>query len=300
MPQPSPAPVILAGATGALGRRIAHELGQRGASVRALVRAGSRADHPELADAAVFHVDYNSDESLLQACAGGACVVSALSGLEDVIVGAQTRLLQAATDAGVPRFIPSDYCIDYTKLRPGRNRNLDLRRRFAQRLDAAPIKATGILNGMFTDLLTGQAPVVLRKQRRILYWGNPDQPLDFTTMQDTAAYTAAAALDESAPRYLRIAGDVRSIQQIKEIAEAVYGDEFRFLRPGGLGLLRAMIRITRFVAPARKEVFPPWQGMQYLHDMLSGETKLDRLDNNRYTDLTWTGVADLLGNHTAQ
>ncbi|WP_460569916.1 NmrA family NAD(P)-binding protein [Flaviaesturariibacter terrae] len=292
MPQPGGAPVILCGASGALGSRIARQLLLRGASVRALLRRGSAAAGPE--GAQLVHVDYNDPGSILQACTGGSCVVSALSGLEDVIVDIQGRVLAAAVQAGVPRFIPSDYCIDYTQLEAGGNRNLDLRRRFAETLDAAPIRATGILNGMFTDLLTGQAPVVLRKQQRILYWGDADQPLDFTTMDDTAAFTAAAAVDDSAPRYLRIAGDVLSPNGLKVAAEAAFGKQFRLFRAGSLDTLRTMIRLTRFVMPARKEVFPPWQGMQYLHDMLSGKAKLGRLDNDRYTDLHWTKVVDVL------
>jgi hypothetical protein len=68
----------------------------------------------------------------------------------------------------MPRFIPSDYCIDFTKLPPGTNRNLDLRREFHERLDRAPIAATSILNGRFADMLTGQAPIVLFKFKRVL------------------------------------------------------------------------------------------------------------------------------------
>jgi len=63
--------------------------------------------------------------------------VSALAGLRDVIVEAQTVLLDAAIKAGVPRFIPSDDSIDFTKFPAGENRNLDLRREFHQRLDKA-------------------------------------------------------------------------------------------------------------------------------------------------------------------
>jgi hypothetical protein len=41
-------------------------------------------------------------------------VVSALQGLRDVIVEMQTVLLYAAIKADAPRFIPSDYSIDFT------------------------------------------------------------------------------------------------------------------------------------------------------------------------------------------
>ena len=138
-----PAIIVLAGATGDLGHRIAECLLKRGAVVRALVRpAGAR--KPVVAalrelGAEIVEVDFTSVTALTKACAGASCVVSALSGLRDVIVDAQKRLLDAAVAAGVPRFIPSDYCIDYTKLPAGSNRNLDLRREFNQRLDHAPI-----------------------------------------------------------------------------------------------------------------------------------------------------------------
>ncbi|GAA4459779.1 hypothetical protein GCM10023189_33920 [Nibrella saemangeumensis] len=289
--------IILAGGTGQLGQHIAGHLLQRGAQVRALVRKGSASQAvPSLRKqgASIVEVDYTNVAELTAACAGGACVVSALSGLRDVIVDAQTNLLTAAVEAGVPRFIPSDYCIDFTKLPAGSNRNLDLRREFSERLDKAPIKATSILNGMFTDLLTDEAPVVLFKIKRVLYWGNADQPMDFTTLDNTAAFTAAAALDPDTPRFLRVAGEVASVRELRKAASAATGKLFHLFRAGGLGLLKAMITITRKVFPQKKEVFPPWQGMQYLHNMLSGLPKLEPLDNNRYPDIRWTPVREVL------
>jgi nucleoside-diphosphate-sugar epimerase len=288
---------VLAGATGDLGQRIACALLDRGAELRALVRPGS--SKPGVAElrqrgAAIIEVDFNDLAALTRACAGAACVVSALSGLREVIVDAQTRLLDAAVAAGVPRFIPSDYSIDFTKLPEGSNRNLDLRREFGRRLDQAPIAATSILNGMFTDLLTGQAPVVLFKIRRILYWGSADQPLDFTTTADTAAFTAAAALDPTTPRYLRVAGEVATVRDLQAAAGAATGRRFRRLRAGGLWLLKLLMQATRRLAPAPREVFPPWQGMQYLHNMFTGLPKLTPLDNARYPDIRWTPVRDVL------
>ncbi|RZL07381.1 MAG: NmrA family protein, partial [Hymenobacter sp.] len=218
----------------------------------------------------------------------------ALSGLRDVIVDAQTQLLDAAVAAGVPRFIPSDFAIDYTKLPVGSNRNLDLRREFNRHLDRVPIRATSILNGMFMDLLTGQAPVILFKIKRVLYWGSADQPLDFTTTADTAAFTAAAALDPTTPRYLRVAGEVATMRDLQATASAATGQRFRRLRAGGLWLLKLMIKVTRRLAPAPNQVFPPWQGMQYLHNMFTGLPKLAPLDNDRYPDIRWAKVQEVL------
>ncbi|MFD1141742.1 NmrA family NAD(P)-binding protein [Larkinella insperata] len=294
--------IILAGATGDLGQRIADYLLKSGATVRALVRPGSdprKLDALRQQGVAVVAVDFSDAAALTQACTGGFCLVSALSGLRDVIVELQTKLLRAAVEAGVPRFIPSDYCIDFTKLAPGSNRNLDLRREFQERLDRAPIAATSILNGMFTDLLNGQAPVVLFGLKRVLYWGDADQPMDFTTIDNTAAFTAAAALDPDTPRFLRIAGEVATVRDLRKAASAATGNEFGLFRMGGLGVLDFMINVTRTLFPQNQEVFPPWQGMQYLRNMLSGQPKLDPLDNDRYPHIRWTSVQEVLKNRSS-
>lgn len=46
--------------------------------------------------------------------------------------------------------------------------------------------------------------------------------------------------------------------------------------------------------PTSDEVFPPWQGMQYLHNMFSGLPKLAPLDNTRYPEIRWTPVREVL------
>lgn len=289
--------IVIAGATGNLGGRIARAVIKRGANLRAVVRQNSnpkKIEELRKGGASIAEVDFNSVPDLTGACSGGSCVISALSGLREVIVETQTLLLDAAVKAGVPRFIPSDYSADFTKLLPGTNRNFDLRREFHERLDKAPIAATSILNGMFTHLLTGEAPVVLFKLRRVVYWEDADQLLDFTTMDDSAEFTAAAALDPSTPRFLRIAGDQVSARGLVDVASEVTGEKFKLFRAGGLSRYETLIKITRTVFPQSKAVYPPWQGMQYMHNMFSGQVKLEPLDNDRYPGMRWTKVRDVL------
>jgi nucleoside-diphosphate-sugar epimerase len=291
------ATIVLAGATGNLGGRIARAILERGANVRAVVRHHSDPDKVKQLrtwGAAIAEVDFNSVPELTEACLGGACVISALSGLRDVIVEVQTSLLKAAVEAGVPRFIPSDYSIDFTKLPPGTNRNLDLRREFHARLDQAPIAITSILNGMFTDMLTGQAPFILFKIKRVIYWEKADQQMDFTTMDDTANFTAAAALDASTPKFLRIAGDQLSARGLVEVVSEVTGEKFRLLRAGGLRRLATLIMITRAILFKSNALYPPWQGMQYMYNMFSGLAKLEPLDNDRYPGMRWKTARDVL------
>jgi nucleoside-diphosphate-sugar epimerase len=293
--------VVVAGAAGNLGTRIARALQERGASVRALVRHSTARDKvarlQEL-DVAIARVDTNSVSDVTQACAGASCVVSALNGLRDVIVDTQTLLLEAALATAVPRFIPSDYSIDFTKLPPGTNRNLDLRREFHERLAKTQIAATSILNGAFAELLVGPMPLVLFKIRRVLYWGNADQRMDFTTIDDTAAFTANAALDPSAPRILRIAGNQISARELAAVVSEVTGKKFHLLRAGSLGMLATIIKFARTVAPAENDVFPPWQGMQYMRDMFDGRAKLSPLDNDRYPGMRFTTARDVIASRS--
>jgi hypothetical protein len=113
-------------------------------------------------------------------------------------------------------------------------------------------------------------------------------------MDDTAAFTASAALDPSTPRFLRIAGDQLSARELAAVASEVTGQKFRLLRAGGIGMLSALIKIGRTVAPGDKNVFPAWQGMQYMRDMCGGRAKLEPLDNDRYPGFRWTTARDVL------
>jgi len=64
-------------------------------------------------------------------------------------------------------------------------------------------------------MLGAEMPIIQPSIHRVLYWSDAEQLLDFTTKDDVAAYVAAAALDETTPRILRIAGDSVSARHRK-------------------------------------------------------------------------------------
>lgn len=291
--------VLVAGATGDLGGRIVRELLARDTSVRVLTRPGSTTaverfgsdDRVEVVTAA-----YTDGTALRAALTGVEVVVSAVSGTRSVIVDAQRALLAAAVDAGVERFVPSDYSADYRRTTPGTNRNFELRREFAADLDAARIRGTSVLNGAFTDMLTGQAPMILFDRQRVLFWSSADQVLDFTTKDDTARVTAAVALDPSAPRVVEVAGDRVTAREIAGTMSRLTGTVFRLQWAGTAGTLSAMARVGRRMSRDTDEPFPAWQGMQYFVTMFSGEGELRHVDNAPFGD-EWTSVRDVLAEH---
>jgi nucleoside-diphosphate-sugar epimerase len=292
--------ILVAGGTGNLGKKIINALLERGAEVRAVIRTNTdleKVNKLEKLGANVFKVNMLNVEEVSKACTGASCVVSAMNGLHDVIIDTQKALLDAALDAGVPRFIPSDYSLDFTKFSYGENRNFDWRKEFHEYLDKTSISATTIFNGAFADLLIGQMPLILFKQKLVLYWGNADHRMCFTTIADTASYTANVALDPSTPRFLIIAGDQLSPREIQKVVTEVRREKFHLFRAGGLGMLSALIKIVRKLAPAEDEIFPAWQGMQYMRNMIDERANLNLVDNERYPNMHWTTVRDVLSMH---
>ena len=292
--------IVIAGGTGNLGELIVKALIKRGAAVRAIVRPETKAEKIEKLEklgAEVIEVDMSNAEELAKACAGASCVVSAIQGLREVIVDGQAALLEAAIAAGVPRFIPSDYSIDFTKFPKGENRNLDWRREFHTILDESPIASTSVLNGAFGYMLTSVNIILDAKAKSVNYWENPDQPMDFTTVENAADFIASAALDNSAPKVLRVSGSRLTARQLAETASKVTGTEFELVNLGSLEDLAAKIKRERAAdTESDQEVYPLWQGNQYLYNMFQGRGLLEPLDNDRYPGMNWTSVREVLAN----
>jgi uncharacterized protein YbjT (DUF2867 family) len=292
--------ILLAGATGDLGQRIVRELLTHDVQLRVLTRPGSQTattlfgqeERIEIVTAA-----YTDHAALTQAMTGVDVVVSAVNGLRSVIVDAQRALLKATVAAGVPRFIPSDYSADYRRIAPDSNRNFELRREFAADVDAAPVQATSILNGMFTDLLAGDAPMILWDRKRVLFWSSADQILDFTTKDDAARVTALAALDDNAPRVVEVAGSQVSAREVARTMTRLTGTPFKLQWAGTAGTLLAMSKAMKLASRSSDEPFPAWQGMQYFVSMFSGQAQLRHVDNDRYGAHEWTTVEDVLKAH---
>ncbi len=289
--------VLIAGATGNLGGKIVDALIDKGVKVRAIVRKETNGEKIRILESKgveVYKVNMAGKEDIAKHCINVNCVISALSGLRDTIIDTQKIILDAAIIAQVPKFIPSDFAIDFTNLIDGQNRNLDLRREFHTYLDKASIKATSIFNGPFMDILTTDMPLILFKKKRILCWGNPNQRMEFTTTFNIAEFTANVALDDDTPRYMRIAGDKLSCNDFVKLLTELTGKDYKLFRPGGIGLLNFVIKATKFFSPANNELYPAWQGMQYMRDMMEGRIIFTEYQNNKYPTINWTTVKEFL------
>ena len=288
--------VVVAGGTGNLGGRIVKALLKHGAQVRVLAQPDTEAaktDALKSQGAQVSLVALTDHDGLTKALEGAVCVVSALQGLREVMVDGQTQLLHAAVAAHVPRFIPSDFSVDYMDLVPGDNRNFDLRREFHHIIDKANIQATSIFNGSFDGIFAYGTPLFDGKKKSVGYWGDPDWKIDFATMDDAAAFTAAAALDEAAPRALHIASFQLSPRELAAKGKEISGHEFALNDMGSVDQTLAHTRQARTANPeGENDVNASWQGMQYLVSMLQAHN--GPMDNDRYPGVNWTSAETIL------
>ncbi|MBC7912946.1 MAG: NmrA family NAD(P)-binding protein [Pyrinomonadaceae bacterium] len=289
--------ILVAGGTGDLGYRIIKALLKINADVIAIIRHTSdspKVEELERMGVKVVKLDMSDLEAITIVCKGVTCVVSALAGLRDAIIEAQSLLLHAAIAAGVPRFIPSDYSSDFTQVPEGENRNFDLRREFHRKLDLAPITSTSIMTGVFTDVLFYNTPFYNLKDKSVGYWGNnANYKVDFTTKEDAAAFSAEAALDNNAPRVLRIASFQISPNDLITMAASLKNMELKLIPMGSLDSLSEHNKKERAAYPqGENELYPKWQGSQYMHSMFTAQN--NPLDNNRYPGFNWTNAETVI------
>ncbi|MFI6789488.1 NmrA family NAD(P)-binding protein [Nonomuraea sp. NPDC050383] len=289
--------VFVAGATGLLGGQIVRALLDQGAPVRALVRPDTSEEKKRSLTARaaggleLVEGDITDPaEQLAEAVGDATTVISAVQGGPEVIVDGQANLVRAAEKAGARRFIPSDFAFDLTKLDDGDNFMIDWRRQAAAARAGSRLDVGSVLNGAFYEVMTGFMGLIDWQQGTLSHWGDPDQPLDLTSVPDTAAYTAAVALDPSATGTLRFAGEVMSMRQFHDAVQRGSGRPLELRHLGTADDLRA--EITRQAALTHNPF--DYVALQYQWCMVTGKAKFDSLDNARYPNVTPQSLTDFV------
>ncbi|MEV4018791.1 aromatic alcohol reductase [Nonomuraea angiospora] len=285
--------VFVAGATGRLGRLIIDSLRRRDVQIRALVRPGNAEGRQAFDDPAIEIVEgdiRDPADRLTRALQGVDVVVSAVQGGAEVIIDGQVNLLRAAEQAGVPRWIPSDFSLGIDRLDYGDNDFADLRKKAAEAFRGSSVATTSVLCGAFLEVLN--MPFyqwVDWETGTFSYWGDGDQPVDFSTYADTAEWTAEAALDPSAAgRTVRVAGDVLTLKELHRAMERGSGRRLEARRLGSTDDLSAEIERRKAVATDTFEYLL----LQYNWAMVSGKGKLDPLENHRYPGIQPTSAEE--------
>lgn len=291
-----------------------------GAEVKAILRAAKDGESLKALGANIVTADFDEHISLVGACKGSQCVVSALSGMTTTIKSrrhysgstleggrggwratlqslALLHRLQPIRARPQPQLRPAKRV---SALRSSLDPTKATRRqseanqcisslsppavtasphspscRPALSLLSTPSPASGrsstraacvgrpFFNGGFAYLLVTRG-FIDRQNRKVLFCGEDDGvQVDYTTLDDLAAFNARVALDPEAPRSLHTARVTKSPRQLAEHASSLTGQRYGTLRCGSLAELRAQIKTLFEVDPdPEAHGLPMWQAMQ--------------------------------------
>ncbi|OUC16176.1 MAG: hypothetical protein B0A82_03230 [Alkalinema sp. CACIAM 70d] len=298
-------PVLLVGATGMVGYEVGKALACKdNLAVKALVREHTSSNpHSQekllqLQKLGVQLVtgDLQAPESLVSACQGVETVVSVVNGDADAVVNGQMNLIQAAEAAGVKRFIPSDFSVDYRKLDWGDHYSLNFRKAIYQALQGnRKLSHTLILNGILTEVLFSPFGVVFDLHRGLFkYWGDGNTAFDTTTVHDVAAYTAEAVLDEDLSNTaLEVAGDTVTMKELKTLFEANTIQVLAERNLGSVAELQRWIEQKRGTARSMRD----YLSQQSHYALVSGKGKLGAVMNDRYPHIQPQSLKSYIREH---
>ena len=222
--------IAISGANGTLGALIAKHLIALRATVHLIVRDASKLSEDLRANpnVKVFATpDILDTDPLRNAVRGTSAVVCALWADNKTMVSAQKALIDACIAENVPRYIASDYSIDWTRLSlgdiPPKDPCIMIYNYLRGRTD---IKGVHILTGAFSDLIvsSGEMGVDMGKNG-LHYFGTGDEKWDWTTYDDSANFIAHIALDPEANGVVKVRGDRKSMKEVASIIGKATGSQ---------------------------------------------------------------------------
>ena len=198
--------ICVAGITGKLGSMIAQNiLLHPSTQVRGYRRDKSKIpesvrSNPRLS---IVEGDSGDVEAARSAVRGCSAVVCCYLAPNDVMISGQKVLIDACVAENVPRYIASDYTLDYSRIQPTDIPAKEPMFRVREYLEGKPVKGVHVYNGAFVETWLAYLGVWQPKEYKLRFWGTGDEKWEMSTYNSTARYVAEVALDESATGTLK-------------------------------------------------------------------------------------------------
>lgn len=270
--------VMVAGATGYLGRHIVRELKDRGHYVRALARDAARLEPVRDAVDEVFTADATDQKALAGCCAGMDAVISSVGlvgkagnkTVWDVDYAANRNLLEEAGRAGVGKFV-------YTSVvRAPALEKLQLVR--AKRAFEAELRGSGLAytillpNGYFSDF---DAYLEMARDGRVYLFGDGSFRINPIDGSDVA--TAAVDALDAAANEVELGGpEILTHEEIANEAFRALGTS-PHIRHIPTWVITAGLTLLRWVTPLRVHGVIEFPLTVLTHDVLSPAVGQHRL-----------------------
>ncbi|KAJ3955615.1 hypothetical protein N0V92_007857 [Colletotrichum tropicale] len=285
--------VALAGITGKFGRLLASKLIQNpDVTLRGYCRdpkkvIASLASSPQVQ---LFQGEAYDEEKIRNFVKGSDVVICAYLGDDKLMVEGQKMLIDACESEGVPRYIASDWALDYTKLELGELFPKDPMKHVKAYLETKKsVKGVHILIGGFMDaIMSPFFSVIDPVTHTFKYWGEGTEPWEGTSYENAAEYTAAVATDPSAVGVQRFLGDRKTIKEIAASFERVYGIKPQMERLGSIDDLKSTMHRAQAENPS--DIFK-YMSLFYMYYWINGRTFVGPdVQNEKYPNVkpvTW-------------
>ena len=251
--------ILVCGATGELGGRIARRLAARGAPLRLLVRDGAVAPLADELDAEVVRGDLRDPPSVERAVSGVATVITSVTAMARALAGERLdlravdgrgalTLVEAAERAGVQRFV----FVSYAGLSDQAARCVPIaaaKRAVERRLLASPMQHTIVRPDCFQELWLSPITQFDWARGRVIVFGRGEARARYVAMDDVAEAIAHWALADDAPAMVEFGGpEPLTRHQAVAVFEAATGRSIR-TRHVPRAALRAGMRVLRRARP---------------------------------------------------
>ncbi|ORX98692.1 NAD(P)-binding protein [Basidiobolus meristosporus CBS 931.73] len=223
--------VAVAGGNGGIGRFITEALIRNNYRVTVLTRS----EGTSIPGAKTVIVDYHSHASLVEVLRGIDAVVSAISGA--AILDGQLQLIDAAIEAGVKRFLPSEYGVDLRSLGDIESEfqilydfelapKNDIREKLINHQDT--ISWTFVNAGIFTDTTLIPELGFDLANKCVTLVGDGNALVSWSNRHDVGEYVAAVlANPDTRNKEVNFAADTKSLNEVVADIERTHNTKLR-------------------------------------------------------------------------
>ncbi|KAG4442634.1 hypothetical protein IFR05_001890 [Cadophora sp. M221] len=292
--------IAIAGFTGKTGHLITKSLLARHptARINGICRSTSKvpAEYLSSPNIQVFRADSTDSTALRRGLTGASACICCYLGDDKFMVEGQKTLIDACIAEKVPRYVASDWTVDFRQLEFGEHPSKDPMKHvlayLEEKEDRGEIKGVHVLNGGFMEVLTSPyAPWMNLDEGTFKYWGTGDEKVDMTTYEDAASFTAEIAVDDGANGFIEVLGDSKSPKEVAEVYKKVYGTEPKVERLGSWDDLQ--VKMTAIFKENPPNAFS-WMGLYYQYIMGMEKTRLRKVENHRYPSVKPKTLEDFL------
>ncbi|KAL2802584.1 nmrA-like family protein [Aspergillus granulosus] len=285
----------IAGITGKFARRLVARLLEAGddtLTIKGYCRDPTKLSEPIASDTRIQLIqgtafDTDAIATFVQDC---DVVVCCYLGDDKLMVDGQKLLIDACEVAHVPRYVASDWALDYTKLKLGELFPKDPMIHVKSYLDEKnkeghrSVAGVHILIGGFMEPIFSPFFNILDVESNTFrYWGEGDGVMEGTTYDDAARFTAKVVLDPQAKGVLKFVGGRSTIREIAKAYEETYGVPAKLERRGSLDDLYRTMHDLRAKSP--QDIYS-YMSLFFYYYWINGQTFVGPdLDNSRYPEV---------------